>query len=195
MNLIHLGDALDHWKGALFERLQRVQLLTSLAVDPMTTDAPLWTKADSHLYATLLHVAPAQILQHQALLTTDRRGYFGEITHATDLFLDPDIGIATAGIRNGSPHHLKADEFHALLGAHSSRIVAVYQHIRGISTEERINQIRHVLALDGGPCCCSYESPTVAMLFFCRTPKRLKAIHANFNALLGQRAKGRTSIW
>lgn len=157
MNLSHLGDTLDHWKGSLLERLQKAKLLTDLAVDPMATDARSWTTTDRQLYATLLRIAPAQVLQHQARLSTDRQGYFGEITHATDLFLDPDIGIATRGVRDAS-HHLTPDEFHGLLAACPSRIVIVYQHIRGIKTRRRVTEITTALARDGGLRWCSYES-------------------------------------
>jgi hypothetical protein len=38
LNLIYLGDALDHWKGSLFESLQQEKAVQGLAVDPMTSD-------------------------------------------------------------------------------------------------------------------------------------------------------------
>jgi len=40
MNLRYLGDALDHWKGSLFESLQQANILHDFAVDAMASD---WT--------------------------------------------------------------------------------------------------------------------------------------------------------
>jgi hypothetical protein len=38
LNLIYLGEGLDHWKGSLFESLQQEKAVQGLAVDPMTSD-------------------------------------------------------------------------------------------------------------------------------------------------------------
>src|SRR5262249_44692157 len=86
MNLRYLGDALDHWKGSLFERLQRETLLRSFAVDAMATDAEDWQPVDFALFANLLHIEERQILRHKHLLEIDRGGCFSEIAHEGDLF-------------------------------------------------------------------------------------------------------------
>jgi len=42
MNSSFLGDALDHWKGSLFESLQKRRIVCELAVDPMASDLAVW---------------------------------------------------------------------------------------------------------------------------------------------------------
>ena len=195
MNLRYLGDALDHWKGSLLARLQEARLLTLLAADAMASDEPDWTPPDRQLFATLLRITPEQIIRHHTHLATDRATYFREITHSTDLFLDPDTGIATGRVKNAS-QYLRAAELHALLGAYTSRVVSVYQHIRAATTRSRLTAIMSVLSEGRHPfCCCSYESSTVAMLFFSRDAARVEAIHQHFAQLLGRHSTGRTYVW
>ena len=94
MNLRYLGDALDHWKGSLFEFLQAERLLRDFAVDPMATDGDIWEEADFALFARLLRVNPNQILRHKIPLL-QRNGYFKEISHARNPFrrVGPGQGI------------------------------------------------------------------------------------------------------
>ena len=195
MNLRYLGDALDHWKGSLLERLQQAKLLTDLAADAMTSDSPDWTHEDLGLFATLLRISPTQIVQHQKSLPINRSGYFAEITHPTDIFLDPDTGIATGRVPNVS-QYLHPTELHGLLAAYPSRVVGVYQHIRAVTTRQRLSGILSVLSGNEQPfCCCSYESSTVAMLFFSRDRARVEAIHADHGVLLGRHSASRTHLW
>jgi hypothetical protein len=195
MNLRYLGDALDHWKGSLLERLQSARLLNRLSVDAMASDAPDWTDSDWKLFATLLRIAPTQIIRHRAALSISRSDYFREVSHPTDIFLDPDTGIATGRIANAS-QYLRPTELHALLAARPSRVVGVYQHIRAVSTRDRLTKIMSVLSSAAQPlCCCSYESSTVAMLFFSRDLLRIKAIYDHHSALLGRHSASRTHLW
>lgn len=110
MNLQYLGDALDHWKGAILGYLQTRGQLSELAVDAMATDADEWHTADHQLFASLLHIQSTQILSHSKSLVRDRVGYFAEITHQGDLFLDPDTGVATGRVGSEEkylmPHEL-----------------------------------------------------------------------------------------
>jgi len=55
LNLNFLGDALDHWKGSLFESLQEAQVLRDFAVDPMASDLGSWNSDDFLILARLLH--------------------------------------------------------------------------------------------------------------------------------------------
>jgi hypothetical protein len=195
MNLRYLGDALDHWKGSLFERLQRASLLRSLAVDAMATDAEDWQPADFALFADLLRVEGRQILRHKHLLEIDRGGYFAEITHEGDLFLDPDTGIATGKVGVDS-QYLFANEVHALLARQPGRVLAVYQHIRAQKTRDRLQRVISSLKLPDQPfTCCSYESGTVAMLFFSRDAGRVDALYQHFLVSLGRHAPGRIYRW
>ncbi len=90
MNLQYLGDALDHWKGAILDFLQTRNQVSNLGVDAMATDCDDWNTDDHDLFASLLHVETSQILRHSQSLVANRSGYFNEITHQGDLFLDPD---------------------------------------------------------------------------------------------------------
>jgi len=195
MNLRYLGDALDHWKGSLFERLQRAGLLQSLAVDAMATDAEDWKPADRALFADLLRVQQAQILVHRQLLEIDRTDYFAEITHEGDLFLDPDTGIATGRVGDAA-QYLFADDVYGLLARWPERVLAVYQHIRAQRTRDRLQRVVSALMVPDQPfTCCSYESGTVAMLFLSREGQRVEAIHKHFFDYLGTHAPRRINLW
>lgn len=190
MNLTYLGDALDHWKGSLFEFLESAGFLRGFSVDPMASDGANWRANDFKLFARLLRVTDVQILRHEFPLT-ERRRYFAEITHRGDLFLDPDTGIDTGG---GSPisKYIKPQELAALLENSGGRVVAVYQHVRAQKTSARIDGCLRALAdVADGVGWCSYESGTVAMVFLSRDATRTNAIADGFGQFLGKHAKGR----
>lgn len=190
MNLAYLGDALDHWKGSLFEFLTAEDLLRDFAVDPMATDGTAWAPADFALYARLLRVSEPQILRHAYPLAA-RSKYFAEITHRGDLFLDPDTGIQTGA---GSPvdKYIKRGELASMLQAHDGAVVAVYQHVRAQKTCDRVDGCMRALAqvLDV-MAWCSYESGNVAMVFLSREAGRTTAVAQGFRGLLGRHADGR----
>ncbi len=75
MNLAFLGDALDHWKGSLFESLQKAGCLRHFAVDPMASDWAAWQSEDISLFARLLRVDESQIIRHKVSLS-NRKQYF-----------------------------------------------------------------------------------------------------------------------
>jgi len=191
MNLDYLGDALDHWKGSLLEFLRGEGALRDLAVDPMATDVSRWTAGDFAVFARLLRVQDDQVLRHNFPLAV-RSGYFGEVRHRGDLFLDPDTGIDTGGL---SPiaKYVKPADIAFLLQRPRARVLAVYQHVRAQKTSERVNACmasvaREIPDLDW----CSYESGGVAMLFFARDePNRIQAIRLAIERLLGRHADRR----
>jgi hypothetical protein len=188
MNLTFLGDALDHWKGSLFESMQKAEVLKNFAVDPMASDLPAWNEQDFDLFARLLRVRRSQVVPHQHSLV-NRASYFKEITHSGDLFLDPDTGIATG--KRPTEKHIAPGEIRSLIDA-SDRVVAVYQHVRAQRVCDRVDAVCGALR-DHIPEChwCSYESGTVAMLFVSRNHKRLAAVSRHFSAVLGRHAAGR----
>ena len=193
MNLLYLGDALDHWKGSLFEYLQNGKLLREFAVDAMAGDAKQWQPADWKLFARLLRVKDAQVVPHTRLLAVDRTGYFEEIIHRGDLFLDPDTRIATGRVGHAS-QYLFATELHDFLARQPERVVVVYQHIRAQRTRDRLERVVAALRLQERPfSCCSYESGTVAMLFLSRTASRVDSVYQSFESLLGTHATRRIS--
>ena len=190
MNLMYLGDALDHWKGSLFEFLQAERLLRDFAVDPMATDGHLWRDADFALFARLLRVNPTQILHHKMPLT-ERAPYFTEIDHTGDLFLDPDTGIQTSGDGHAAKY-VKPHELAGLLRNQDTRIVAVYQHVRAQRTSVRVDGCLRALAeVVAHIGWCSYESGTVAMLFLSQDRDRTTGIDEGFRRLLGRHAEDR----
>src|SRR5437870_4746681 len=69
LNLKYLGDALDHWKGSLFESLQREKLVDEFAVDPMASDLSSWREEDFRLLARLLRVHRHQVIHHGTSLS------------------------------------------------------------------------------------------------------------------------------
>lgn len=191
MHLSYLGDALDHWKGSLFDGLSQANLLTELAADAMPSDGRDWRESDWSLYARLLHLGESQIVRHSHGLADNRQLYFDEIKHHGDLFLDPDTGITTG---RSSKQHLTPTELFRLL-AESDRVVAVYQHVRAMETRHRVSQVVKAVQRQGSAACCSYESGTVSMLLFSRKAMRCQAIAAYFCSMLGRHAKGRISLW
>lgn len=195
MNLLYLGDALDHWKGSLFEDLGQAGLLRDLAVDAMCTDAEHWRSADHTLYARLLRVRRNQLVHHRRSLKEDRTAYFREVEHKGDLFLDPDTGIATYRVRNRQQYVFPA-EVHDLLSARPNGAVAVYQHVSRKRTRDRLQRVVSALEQPDQPfSCCSYESGTVAMLSFSRQAGRIEGIYQHFKEILGRHSARRSYLW
>src|SRR3990172_6412099 len=182
MNLAFLGDALDHWKGSIFESLQRGGIVRDFAVDAMASDLADWKPEDFALFAKLLRVDQGQLISHKQSLA-DREAYFDEIKHSGDLFLDPDTGIATG---RPSKEHLAPTEVAKLLGS-GDRILAVYQHVRAMRVCDRVDAVCEVIQrASPSTHWCSYESGTVAMIFLATSPERLDAVRGHFSSLLGR---------
>jgi hypothetical protein len=193
MNLLHLGDALDYWKGSLFENLISTNALSNLAVDAMATDVASWTPDDYALYARLLRVACDKLIHHERPLD-DTVAYFEEIQCTGDLFLDPDIGILPKSACR-SRQHISPMIITGFLHTPRSRVVAVYQHIRAQKTDIRVDScVARVLDVSGPTGWCSYESSTVAMLFFSVDTDRIIKLHSALHALLGSRADQRIRL-
>ncbi len=93
MNLEFLGDASDHWKGALFVSLRKAMVLNDFAADTMATDQESWREEDRKLYASLLRIKQSLVIRHTTTLGY-RAKYIDELAHKGDLFLDPDTGVA-----------------------------------------------------------------------------------------------------
>jgi len=195
MKLEFLGDALDYWKGCLFFRLQREGILIDFLVDPMLTDPENWDASDFRLYADLLQIRPSQILQHKRKLRGEREQYFAEIIHTGDLFLDPDTGISLGYARH-IEKYIRVTEVHRLLGKKSPRILCFYQHIGREKTKDRVGKLIAALREFGARIyCCSYETPTVAMLFISQKQNRIEKINECFKNYLGRHSDARVAMW
>ena len=187
MNSSYLGDALDHWKGALFSYLLEEKALNDLAADPMLTDPDAWMLDDYRLYARLLNLPGDKVLVHSRSLR-DRGAYFGEIMHAGDIFLDPDVGIATHGVRR-LEQYVEVVDVVRLLFSGLNRMVVVYQHVRGKTVTDRVDKV--VSKLPDSLFWVSYESGTVAMLFISLAPWRTDHVARSLRKLLGRHAEHR----
>ena len=195
MNLRFLGDVLDHWKGSMISQLSEAKLLDQLKVDQMASDFSQWGEVDHRLYAQMLRVRESALIRHKQELWNNRNAYLEEILAVDgDVFLDPDIGISTNS--QAGAEHLKASELHAILDHAPKRIVMVYQHIRARKTRERVVEIMDFVQQKGpGFHVYSYESATVAMLFFSRRSERLDPIGKYYHRMLDWHAKSRIWHW
>lgn len=183
MHLEYLGDALDHFKGSLFRRLNEAGLIRDLAVDPMATDAEQWTDDDYRLYSELLEVEEERILRSQDTLDKRGRRKLGLPDHQGDLFLDPDTGILT-GSQSPARKFVLPGEVGPLLD--SSQVLAVYQHAwRANEAEPAREAAKAVRSLDAGIAVAAYTSRQVAMLFFSRDTGRIQAIASWLKCWLG----------
>jgi hypothetical protein len=190
---MHLADALDFWKGSLFELLAYGQGLHNLAIDMLPTDSRPWTNAEKKVYADLLKVPPQRIVSHRHTWMTHRMAYLAEISCTRDLFLDPDRGIS---LKRGSPiaMYIKGTELLNLLPQNTSHVVAVYHHVRG-SVSRQTQKIAEALTGTHNLAACSYESGTVAMMFFSRKNARIKKIEELLRSLLGPASPPRVRSW
>jgi hypothetical protein len=198
MNQRFLGDALDHWKGSLFETLQKAELLRTFQVDPMATDAHRWKSKDWALLARLLRLEGSwRIVRHRRDLRKDRVRYFSEIPSDGDLFLDPDTGIMTGYVKRVEQcNYLHPRELLCLLQTNKRRIVVVFQAVRAQKTRARVEQVLKRLRRQNIPfCCVSYESATAAFLFFAHEKERVTAIRDWLQRFLGRHAGNRIGFW
>ena len=195
MKLGFLGDAIDYWKGSLFLRLQNRGILKDFLVDPMLTDPEDWHAADFQVYANLLQTTPDQILRHKTKLQENRERYFAEVIHTGDLFVDPNTGIGLGYVRHAEKY-IRVEEVHQLLGEKLPRILCIYQHVGREKTIDRVNKLITALAeFSTGIYCCSYETPTVAMLFASRKQNRVQQVKECFKNYLGRHGDMRVRLW
>jgi hypothetical protein len=161
----------------------------------MASDGSAWQEEDWALFANLLRVGRAQLINHSRQLKTDRQAYFNEINHRGDLFLDPDTGIATGRV-DGVSQYFFPKELLSLLDLEQTRIIAVYQHVRAKKTRDRLEEVIAVIRNhDAQFSSASYESGTVAMLFFSRNSDRVRSVVTHFQSVLGRHASGRINLW
>jgi hypothetical protein len=155
----------------------------------MATDRDQWNEADFLLFARLLRIKRHQIIPHEASILSRAR-YFAEIAHGGDIFLDPDTGIATSG-SSQREKYVMPTELATLLRSIHGRVVAVYQHVRAQKTSVRVDACLAALAKEIAAGWCSYESPTVAMLFLCHEDLRTRKIAKVLEELLGRHTERR----
>ena len=201
MNLEHLGDALDHWKGAIFSQLRNNDWFRDFAVDPMITNQTPWDDADTGVYRKLLDLEDNEPVLHANALFSHqtRQQYFKELIHGGDMFLDPDTGIATAPT---DAQHVTVDEIHSLFRGDymEDRTILVFQHAGHDPFAARIEQLAgRVIApennLDRDLYCCSYECGRVAMLFLSVNRDRLMSVPKIFSGFIGTGGRSVVRMW
>ncbi|MGD0827224.1 MAG: hypothetical protein ABSA09_03970 [Desulfobaccales bacterium] len=197
MKLEFLGDALDHWKGSVFEGLQSSNVLNGFRVDAMISDIGNWAPEHLSLYAKLLRVKSHKIVEHKGTLDRNRKEYFDEIPRSGDLFLDPDTGIMPCS--GGDIRHLKHEELFSLMNYEGKRVVAVYQHgSHTMSLKSRVEDVLNMLRSVHPNCyCASYYSSScnVTLLFFSFQRNHIESVNRYFHKLLGSHGDKRIGLW
>lgn len=173
MNRYHLGDAFDHWKGAVIERLRPI--LHKFRVRPMLTDDGQWRANKRLAYASFLRVQANEIIWN------------GETDNDSDLFLDPDIGIEPPSGANRRKH-LTFDELTGFLPeSNKNRLVFFYQHARrGVGFSTVTGQMNEMNLPWIG-----YNFGQVAMIFVSRKRQRIKEVGTIMDGWLGPVANDR----
>jgi hypothetical protein len=189
MNLTHLGDAFDFWKGGVIGALAGLGHLQDVHVLPMITDWPIrerWQDGHFALYAALLGVARERVLRQDVEFTTETRAdYFRIDPHLGDVFVDPDTGIEPT--TRGGTEHMRRQEIAMLLPAEASRIVLVYQHAYR-KDDYAAATLKQIAADDclRGCHAFAYKGGNVSMIFVSRDGARLatvrSAVHSFFSA-------------
>jgi len=151
MNLDHLGDALDHWKGSMIRFLRSRDSFKDLHVLPMITDPDpkrSWGKEGFGLYARLLDVSVEDILKPdiQFLPNEQRKEYFS-LDSQCDLFIDPDTGIGNERPKKHEEgqreNYILPSEIASLIPNGSNRLLLIYQHSTNDNMERRKTHLRN----------------------------------------------------
>jgi hypothetical protein len=181
MNLKHLGDALDFWKGSLLGRLKCN--LNNVHILPMFTDN--WSPTNLDCYARLFRVDTPKILKENVLFSADARAtYFDKIPNLgndDDLFVDPDIGIEPPS--GGTTKHIRFNDIEKLQQNGSKRVVLIYQHS---CHEDKwikpcLDQVNKAIKNAPGLNGChafAYWAGYVAMIFISRDQQRVCSLTA-----------------
>lgn len=202
MKLEFLGDAFDHWKGSIFEKLLSSNILNDFKVDAMISDEKnSWKEGDYSLYRKLLRIKKSQLVMHKKSLheDKDREGYFTEIPRSGDIFLDPDTGIATSRVPDRhKSSYVMPDELVSLLSRSKdiNRIIIVYQHASRAKFSDRLNDVMQKIVEkmkknNTELSCCGYMSNTAAILFLSANAKRITDIVKFYRDELGEHAEKR----
>jgi hypothetical protein len=181
VKLDHLGDAFDHWKGAVINCTR--DQLCELHVVPMRTDEKPWPSGCLRVYAKLLSVGHRRILYPEIRFCRDsRKDYFKEIAQCDcDLFLDPDTGIGRKG--KCTEKHIKPEEIQALLPMSSKRILLIFQ-FRFFVKDPFRRKLEELKGHLPGCYLFAYDAGPVAMVFISRSKQRMLPLYRCISSLL-----------
>jgi hypothetical protein len=187
MNLDHLGDALDHWKGSLIELI----CTEGVRVVPMLTDRDRWTEQHVETYARLLHLRPEDIFKkgERDLFSSKARDTYFRDLGQHDLFLDPDTGIAPDD-KDAEKEHIRTSEIAGLLSAAPSRMLLIYQHASRDKDglRKKLNSLHKSL---NGYDIFAYDSGSVSMLVITKDHERARGALDCLRCWLGPIAPAR----
>jgi hypothetical protein len=178
MNLKYLGDALDHWKGAVIDQMGDKEI----RVVPMLTDK--WDKRHIVLYAGLLRVDRGNIVKSNVTFSKQTRGnYFRDLGNH-DLFVDPDTGVWTK--TNPGSKHIGVGEIGSLLHDAPARILLIYQnrfHKKNYA-RAKLDDILRSNPLKG--ChAFAYYAGAVSMIVVSRNHRRFNEFRSRLKKWLG----------
>lgn len=193
MNLTHLADALDHWKGSVI-RLLRSEI-PDPCVLPMLTDPDNWNFDLFSVYARLLGVDPGMILKKDVqILPDDEREEYFSIDSQFDLFVDPDTGIGDGRtVPEERDRYIMPPEITGLVPNRSPRLLLIYQHAPWGEPTRRphiIGRVRTLKTIIGKQCVFAYFAGQVSMVFVSRDSARLNRVRQHLENLLGPVARG-----
>ncbi len=182
MNLNHLGDALDRWKGSVTGLIGS----EDLQVVPMLTDAHRWTQDCFEAYARLLRVKVDDILKKgrgDVFSKKTRKSYFCDLGNH-DLFLDPDTGIAPD--EKAKKEHISFSEIAALLAESRTRMLLIYQN----ASREKdwpLKKLQLFRSVRGFTECgtFAYDSGAVSMVAISQNRERIHKALACLKTWLG----------
>lgn len=179
MNLKHLGDAFDHWKGSVMRRIGS----RSLRVLPMFTDKKEWTPRQLSTYAKLLHRKPGDILKQKETFSRKAGKRYFENLGIQDLFLDPDTGIGPE--KSATVKHVKPSEVACLLSKVPKRVLLIYQH--KWQRKSMKDTLKRVLSIEGVRKFhgFAYNADQVAMVFISRDQERIAKASKRLRSWLG----------
>jgi hypothetical protein len=182
MNVKHLGDALDSWKGWLLHQLG--PQLRPVYVVPMFTDERPWPAECLALYARILRVQPGHIgLASRTFNDADRGDYFERAAHGVpngmDVFIDPDNGPWTRNVRRKRDKYVRASEVGRLLQDDAERVALVYRHESRSCTLESL--LAYVTNFVSGMAADAYgvglHCGVTTMIAVSRSDKRIADLH------------------
>jgi hypothetical protein len=186
MKRAHLGDSIDFWKRGLIGYLRTAAIIERIEVVPMPTDARAWTSVELEVYAAVLGVSVDDLRGTGRFTRAGRTPYFNSLTITTDVFVDPDTGVAEPAT---TAAHVSALECGRLLSKNTPNIVMVYQHAQRTSGWAK-GQLAVLRAALCDVQAFAYQSSVVGMLFLSRDTVRLQKVRSALSDLLGPAASG-----
>jgi len=193
MDLKHLGDALDHWKGSLIELLgeKNLGVVRNLQLVPMLTDQKPWTQQNLETYAKLLRRETNNIFRKDEPFSHSKNAPDSYLRNLgeNDLFFDRDTGIAPD--QNATIKHVKPSEVAWILGEAPTRMRMIYQHKwqrnKMTDTPKRVLLIEGLREFHG----FAYNADAVAMVLIPCDQVRVAKASQRIRDWLGPIASGR----